>query len=136
VQPPLTEADQRSLELQAKEEQRRPEQKVDVSFEQEPMSEGEYIDLTEDDGRSGDEAGDGDRARPSALPGHASSAAGEGPGAEVARGDPGAPSDEAPADDLSTLTKAELYERARQMGIPGRSQMTREELIEAVGPRR
>ena len=40
VQPPLTEADQRSLALQVQEEQRRPEQQVDVSFD-EPPSDGQ-----------------------------------------------------------------------------------------------
>jgi YihY family inner membrane protein len=42
VQPPLTEADQRSIALQATENQRRPEQKVVTSFGSRPMSQDEY----------------------------------------------------------------------------------------------
>lgn len=42
VQPPLTEADQRSMALQATQNQRRPEQQVDVSFSEEPMSQEDY----------------------------------------------------------------------------------------------
>jgi YihY family inner membrane protein len=45
VQPPLTDADQRSLAAQAEENQRRPEEKVEVSFREPAMSEREYIDL-------------------------------------------------------------------------------------------
>jgi DNA end-binding protein Ku len=33
---------------------------------------------------------------------------------------------------LEELTKEELYDRARQAGIPGRSSMTREELVAAL----
>ncbi|MEU6671956.1 Ku protein [Streptomyces sp. NPDC046727] len=36
------------------------------------------------------------------------------------------------AEDLASLSKAELYERASDAGVPGRSKMTREELIEAL----
>jgi DNA end-binding protein Ku len=39
---------------------------------------------------------------------------------------------EKPADSLDELTKAELYERARAAGIPGRSEMTKDELIRAL----
>ena len=42
VQPPLTDADQRSLSLQALQNQRRPEQHVSVSFSEAPMSQQEY----------------------------------------------------------------------------------------------
>jgi YihY family inner membrane protein len=42
VQPPLTPADQRSMELQATENQRRPEQTVDVSFTKEPATQREF----------------------------------------------------------------------------------------------
>ncbi len=42
VQPPLTEADQRSVALQATENQRRPEQRVLTSFERRPMSQDQY----------------------------------------------------------------------------------------------
>ncbi|MDX3533111.1 Ku protein [Streptomyces sp. MB09-01] len=35
--------------------------------------------------------------------------------------------------DLASLTKAELYEKAASAGIPGRSGMTRDELLEALG---
>ena len=44
VQPPLTEADQRSLALQATENQRRPEQVVATGFEERPMDQDEYRD--------------------------------------------------------------------------------------------
>ncbi|HZT65305.1 MAG TPA: YihY/virulence factor BrkB family protein [Acidimicrobiales bacterium] len=102
VQPPLTEADQASLALQAEENQRRPEQQVDVSFSEDPMTEDRYIDLTHQK-----PSGQGDR-----------------------------PEDDGPAPDdgtdLSALTKSELYEEARKLSIAGRSQMTREELEDAV----
>lgn len=42
VQPPLTDADQRSLSLQATQNQRRPEQKVSVSFSEEPMTQRDF----------------------------------------------------------------------------------------------
>ncbi|MGW4567314.1 non-homologous end joining protein Ku [Streptomyces sp. NPDC004561] len=37
------------------------------------------------------------------------------------------------AEDLSSLSKAELYERASAAEVPGRSKMTRAQLIEALG---
>ena len=43
VQPPLTEADQRSLALQATQNQRRPEQEVSVSFTAPAMSQREWL---------------------------------------------------------------------------------------------
>ena len=45
------------------------------------------------------------------------------------------PSPSTPAE-LETLTKEELYERARVEKIPGRSGMTKEQLIEALRKRR
>ncbi len=36
-------------------------------------------------------------------------------------------------EDLTALSKAELYERASAAGVPGRSKMTREQLVEALG---
>jgi hypothetical protein len=36
------------------------------------------------------------------------------------------------SDELETLTKEELYERARAAGISGRSEMTKEQLIDAL----
>jgi hypothetical protein len=42
VQPPLTEADQKSLSLQATENQRRPEQVVESRFLEAPMDQDEY----------------------------------------------------------------------------------------------
>lgn len=42
VQPPLTEADQRSLAFQATENQRRPEQVVSTRFRERPMDQNEY----------------------------------------------------------------------------------------------
>jgi len=42
VQPPLTEADQRSIALQATKNRRRPEQQVVTTFENRPMSQDEY----------------------------------------------------------------------------------------------
>ncbi|MEU7423402.1 Rho termination factor N-terminal domain-containing protein [Streptomyces sp. NPDC040750] len=35
-------------------------------------------------------------------------------------------------EDLTSLSKAELYERASAAGVPGRSKMTRRQLIEAL----
>lgn len=43
AQPPLTEADQRSLAAQAEQNQRRPEQQVEVSFTGTPMTEDEFL---------------------------------------------------------------------------------------------
>jgi YihY family inner membrane protein len=43
VQPPLTEADQRSIAMQAMEEQRRPEQEVVTKVRGRPMTEREYL---------------------------------------------------------------------------------------------
>lgn len=37
-----------------------------------------------------------------------------------------------PASALEALTRRELYERARARGIPGRSRMTKDELINAL----
>ncbi|MET8771804.1 Ku protein [Streptomyces sp. NPDC004658] len=37
------------------------------------------------------------------------------------------------AEDLASLSKTELYERAGAAGVPGRSKMNREQLIEALG---
>ena len=39
----------------------------------------------------------------------------------------------APQPDLSALSKAELYARASELDLPGRSRMSREELVEALG---
>jgi YihY family inner membrane protein len=47
VQPPLTEADQRSLALQATQNQRRPEQEVSVSFTVPAMSQHEWLSSRE-----------------------------------------------------------------------------------------
>ncbi|HET6809475.1 MAG TPA: YihY/virulence factor BrkB family protein [Acidimicrobiales bacterium] len=46
VQPPLTEADQRSMAAQAIENQRRPEQKVRVAFSESPQSQADYLQGT------------------------------------------------------------------------------------------
>jgi hypothetical protein len=40
-------------------------------------------------------------------------------------------SGEAP-DDISHMTRDELYDRARELGIPGRSMMTKVQLLQAV----
>jgi YihY family inner membrane protein len=53
VQPPLTEADQRSLALQATQNQRRPEQEVSVSFTSPAMSQGEWLSSQEASGKNG-----------------------------------------------------------------------------------
>lgn len=37
-----------------------------------------------------------------------------------------------PAEKLSSLSKADLYERAQKLDIPGRSSMTKDDLIEAI----
>jgi len=42
VEPPLTEADQRSVALQATQNQRRPDQRVVATFENRPMSQDEF----------------------------------------------------------------------------------------------
>ncbi|MFH8291768.1 Ku protein [Streptomyces sp. NPDC018059] len=43
---------------------------------------------------------------------------------------------ESEQEDVSALTKSELYRRATDAKIPGRSKMTREQLVEALGKRR
>jgi hypothetical protein len=43
MQPPLTDADRRSLAAQALQNARRPEQRVEVSFEGEPMTQAEFL---------------------------------------------------------------------------------------------
>ena len=55
VQPPLTEADQRSVALQATQNRRRPEQRVVTSFEHRPMSQDEFREagFREDDDADG-----------------------------------------------------------------------------------
>lgn len=37
-----------------------------------------------------------------------------------------------PEEDLESLTKSDLQERAADLGVEGRSQMTKDELIDAV----
>jgi YihY family inner membrane protein len=49
VQPPLTEADQRSLALQATQNQRRPEQEVSVEFTTPAMSQSDWLTTQADD---------------------------------------------------------------------------------------
>ena len=80
VQPPLTEADQRSLALQVEEERRRPEQKVGVSFTEPPADGADAVeDRAEDDRayidlRSGGSPGSGGAGRTEARgtdPAHA-----------------------------------------------------------------
>ncbi|MBT2396734.1 Ku protein [Streptomyces sp. ISL-100] len=46
------------------------------------------------------------------------------------------PEAEKKASSLDSLTKAELYQRATDAGVPGRSSMTREELIKALSGKR
>ncbi len=48
VQPPLTDADQRSMALQATQNQRRPEEKVSVEFSEPPMTQTEWLDREHD----------------------------------------------------------------------------------------
>src|SRR5690606_36984640 len=47
---------------------------------------------------------------------------------EPARGDRGATRD----DDLEGRSRAELYERAKALGVPGRSKMSKDELVRAL----
>ena len=54
VQPPLTEADQRSLALQATQNQRRPEQQVSVSFTTPAMSQHEWLSSQENAEQNGE----------------------------------------------------------------------------------
>jgi YihY family inner membrane protein len=56
VQPPLTEADQRSLTLQATQNQRRLEQDISVTFTTPPMSQSEW--LSSNDAANGKQTGD------------------------------------------------------------------------------
>jgi YihY family inner membrane protein len=63
VQPPLTEADQRSLALQATQNQRRPEQEVTVDFTTPPMSQHDWLSSQEHAGSNGDAGAPADSAR-------------------------------------------------------------------------
>jgi YihY family inner membrane protein len=56
VQPPLTEADQRSLALQATQNQRRPEQEVTVAFNAAAMTQHEWLATQNDPGPESDES--------------------------------------------------------------------------------
>jgi hypothetical protein len=56
VQPPLTDADQRSLALQATQNQRRPEQEVSVSFTSPAMSQREWLTSQEASGKNDGDA--------------------------------------------------------------------------------
>jgi hypothetical protein len=49
VQPPLTEADQKSLALQATQNQRRPEQEISVDFSDPAMSQSEWLSSHRDE---------------------------------------------------------------------------------------
>jgi YihY family inner membrane protein len=62
VQPPLTEADQRSLALQALGNQRRPDQEIVTRFRDKPMNEAEYRSMgyKQDDSSSGFEQSSSD----------------------------------------------------------------------------
>ncbi|CAM5713610.1 Non-homologous end joining protein Ku [Streptomyces alboniger] len=59
----------------------------------------------------------------------------DGRGGRGGRGTP-AKSRKRPEPDLSSLTKSELYRRATDAGVPGRSKMSREQLVEALEGRR
>lgn len=59
VQPPLTEADRRSMAAQAEENRRRPEQKVVVSFEDEAQAEREVREQRREDERAATAGGAG-----------------------------------------------------------------------------
>ncbi|CAM5275337.1 Non-homologous end joining protein Ku OS=Streptomyces alboniger OX=132473 GN=ku PE=3 SV=1 [Streptomyces alboniger] len=59
----------------------------------------------------------------------------DGRGGKGGRGTP-AKSRKRPEPDLSSLTKSELYRRATDAGVPGRSKMSREQLVEALEGRR
>jgi uncharacterized BrkB/YihY/UPF0761 family membrane protein len=48
VQPPLTDADQRSMALQATQNQRRPEEKISVEFSEPSMTQTEWLDQEHD----------------------------------------------------------------------------------------
>ncbi|MGA4845272.1 Ku protein [Streptomyces sp. G5(2025)] len=50
-----------------------------------------------------------------------------------AKGGTGQPQEREQREDVSGLTKSELYRRATEAKIPGRSKMTREQLIKALG---
>jgi YihY family inner membrane protein len=79
VQPPLTEADQRSLALQATQNQRRPEQKVSVHFTAPAMSQGEWLSSQGNSHESEDQDADKDQGQgqDTELPTHAPSSPGD-----------------------------------------------------------
>ena len=52
VQPPLTQADQRSLALQATQNRRRPEEEVSVDFTVPALTQSEWLSSREDDART------------------------------------------------------------------------------------
>ena len=66
VQPPLTEADQRSLALQATQNQRRPEQEVSVSFTSPAMTQHEWL-TSQDESQENEDDGAVSTSTPSAT---------------------------------------------------------------------
>lgn len=82
------------------------------------------VDLVSVLSRSVEEA----RRRRAGSDGEGARAPGRAPGREEA-----AREDDEARRDLSGLTRAELYQMAKELGVPGRSSMGREALAEAVG---
>jgi YihY family inner membrane protein len=68
VQPPLTEADQRSLTLQATQNQRRPEQSVSVEFTTSAMSQSEWLSSQDNGTGENDDAKNAGKTAPSSPP--------------------------------------------------------------------
>ena len=52
---------------------------------------------------------------------------------KAAKGGANGPSTSSDGDELAGLSRDELYERAQKADVPGRSSMSKDELVEALG---
>jgi DNA end-binding protein Ku len=93
----------------------------------------EALKASVDQARSPKDRGKGKPAAGDAPVAHIGDAAGKRRAGRAAKPKPEA---ERKASSLDSLTKAELYQRATDADVPGRSSMTREELIKALSGKR
>ncbi len=102
---------------------------IDLPFEVVTLDAGETFEraLSQAVSRAGDGSGSIEQQAGEAPDG-AGERAGDGSGVTADRGDQA-------GDRLSDLSREELYERARQLGVSGRSRMSRSQLLQALEDR-